>query len=100
MSDVISLATKRAEADGTAAQFRPLIEFPDTEGFALGYEAGLLFGRLDAHPDTWTGTYHADNVEMLRRTADTCGYAVKIEPSGDALWVFAEFTRRTIAEVK
>lgn len=95
------LATKRAEADGTAAQFRPLIEFPDdSAGFVLGYEAGLLFGRLDTKPETWAGTYHADNAEMLQQTAKTCGYTVKIEPSGDPTWVFAEFTRRQIAEVK
>jgi hypothetical protein len=97
---VISLSAKRAEADGTAAQFCPLIKFPhDDAGFVLGYEVGLLFGRLDAKPATWSGTYHADNEDMLRETATVCGYDVKIESSGDAAWVFAQFTRRTIAEV-
>lgn len=100
MTTPISLTGKRAEVDGTAAKFKPLIEFPDRDGFVLGYEAGLLFGRLDAKPYTWSGTYHAENADLLRETAKACGYSVKIEPSGDATWVFAEFKRIALRAVE
>mgnify|MGYP001590222332 CR=1 FL=1 len=91
MTDIIDFPRKHS------ARFLPVIAFPDdSAGFCLGYEAGLLFGRLDAGPDTWSGTYHADNVDMLRKTAATCGYDVKIEPSDDAMWVFADFTHKVM----
>ena len=95
MGDVYEIATKRAEHDGTAATFRPLVAFDsDSEDFVLGYEMGLLFGRLDARPTTWSGTYHAANREMISRTANSLGYAAAIENSSDPAWVFASFEQR------
>ncbi|MFA6046549.1 MAG: hypothetical protein WC718_16310 [Phycisphaerales bacterium] len=101
VSEPVSLSSERAKRDGTAAEFRQFIAFPDDrDGFVEGYEMGCLFARLDAKPEQWSGTYHAGNAEMIRRTAAACGYEVEIESSGDAAWVFVTFTRRTLEVVR
>lgn len=101
VDDVVSLPAKRAERDGTDAEFLPTIAFNrDSQDFVDGYEMGLLFARLDARPEHWAGTYHARNQTLIERTAAACGYGVTIEPSGDATWMFAEFTRKTLEVVR
>jgi len=73
--------------------FGPLCRFDrDTLDFVLGYEAGMLFVRLDRKRKKWSGVYHTENRTMLERTALCCGYSVEIEESGDPAWVFATFT--------
>ena len=76
------------------AHFKPLVKFDrDTLDFVLGYEAGMLFARLDGRkPKKWSGTYHVENRTMLQKTADACGYSVKVEESPDPSWIFATFT--------
>jgi hypothetical protein len=66
----------------------------DTE-FVRGWECGQLFSRLQGLPETWGGTYHASNREMLRRIAESRQYSVEIEETEDPAWVFATFVRIT-----
>jgi len=69
------------------------LAFPFDAGpeYVDGFEAGLLFARLDARPVEWRGTYHARNCEQLTRVADSLGYAVEWETTSDETWVFGTF---------
>jgi hypothetical protein len=97
----ISLAQRRIARDSPddMATFEPILSFEgrsseckaECKDFVFGYEAGLLGARLDARPTHWTGTYHAENLDMLRRVADAKGYSCIVEPSGDPCWAFISF---------
>lgn len=103
MSDEpISLAQRRFEKDPEQqVSFRPVLSFEEREqeckaegckDFVFGYEAGRLDTRLELKPERWEGTYHTENLDMLKRVADARSYDVAVEPSGVAGWVFLTFT--------
>jgi hypothetical protein len=59
--------------------------------FVLGYEAGRLDARLTARPESWDGTYHTVNLDMLLRVAEAHGYVCSVERSADPAWVHLAF---------
>lgn len=82
-----------------AAQFRCLVPFPDpSESFVLGYEAGMIWQRMNAGEFKIGGSdevaTHAANLEVFQRMADAQAYDLEIEPCGDDCWMIATFTKR------
>lgn len=99
---VASIAAARAARDDpdSLVEFKPTISFEaraaecQAEGcndFVLGFEAGLLYARLEGKPKEWNGTYHSSNVDMLVRVANAAQYVANVEPSGDPTWAFINF---------
>lgn len=106
----ISLTQRRLERDspGHVAAFVPTISFEDREAeckadgckdFVFGYEAGLLDGRLLAGPESWSGTYHTQNLDTLKRVAEARGYVCAEESSGVPGWSFATFTPKPVRQL-
>ena len=88
------------------AEYRPFISFEGREGacpscedreFVRGYEAGLLYARLEAKPPDFHGTYHSENSDMLTRVAEALGYVAGFTSSGVEGWVFGAFTKKPAA---
>ena len=88
------------------AEYRPIISFDGRDGacpscedreFVRGYEAGLLYARLEAKPPEFHGAYHSDNRPMLSRVADALGYVADFTSSGVEGWAFAVFTKKPTA---
>jgi hypothetical protein len=99
----ISLSARRIARDhpDDVTEFRPVLSFEDRRAecpaagcrdFVFGYEAGQLAARLDAKPERWEGTYHAQNLDMLIRVAESKGYEAAPRRSGDPTWLFVVFT--------
>lgn len=101
-SEPASITTARITRDApqTLAEFTSFISMEGSPGctnadcraYILGMEVGILTARLDAKPQEWNGTYHAENASMLERVAVAKGYSVTFEKSADAAWVFGTFT--------
>lgn len=99
---VVSLSVARITRDApeTLAEFAGFVSLEDSPGctnadcraYILGMETGILTARLDANPQEWNGTYHAENAAILERVANAKGYTVVFKPSGDMAWVFGTFT--------
>lgn len=69
-----------------------LLFVSDAIEFSYGFEAGLLYARLDARPEVWNTTNHAGNEEMIRRIAAAQGYTVGVEQLSPG-WIGVTFTR-------
>lgn len=97
-----SLAAARITRDApeTLAEFTGFVSLDDSPGCSsagcrgctLGMEVGILTARLDAKPQEWNGTYHAENAAILERVAKAKGYEAAFERSADAAWIFGTFT--------
>lgn len=84
-------------------EYQPIVSFEDREDacpacedkeYVIGFEAGLLYARLEAKPLEFGGAYHSANRVVLERIADARGYDAAFVPSGTEGWLFGTFTRR------
>ena len=75
-NDVVDLETRRrAREPGFALGIAFDTDDPD---FVRGWEAGLLYGRLEHAVGPWAGMYH---------------YNVMIEATGDPMWSQCDFEK-------
>ncbi len=64
-----------------------IVSFPDqSEAFTLGVEAGMFWQRLEAGERDFTSIAHTENLECLRRMAETRGLIVEALPSEVEGW--------------
>ncbi len=75
--------------------WQPLVTFEDqTANYVHGFEAGIIWLRMQAGDAEITETTHPENRETLINIANVCGYAIEIEPSGFEGWDNLKATKR------
>lgn len=85
-------------------EFGLLVSFTDnSQSFTNGFEAGMIWRDLEAGPEELEGTYHAENLELLKRFSEALGYKLKVEVAhAEGIqyedWIFAQFTKVIEAE--
>ena len=86
------------------AEFKPLVSFPDqSESFVLGFEAGMLWRRMEDGEEVITGPtpYHSENVHgVFQAMADAAGYDIEATECADheGEWTEATFHRRKVVK--
>jgi hypothetical protein len=71
-----------------------IISFADqSESYVLGFEAGLLYQRLDSGEAIEDYSVHANNAETLVRIAKHFGFAATLEATGTDGWSTISLSR-------
>lgn len=70
-----------------------LVSFPDqSPAFTLGFEAGMIWARMEAREPQIEATTRAENAPVLRRMAAARGYDIAFAASEMLKWEFVRLT--------
>lgn len=70
-----------------------LVSFPDqSQTFTLGFEAGMIWARIEAREPAIEATVRAENGPVLRRMAAARGYDISFGASEMIEWEFVRLT--------
>lgn len=70
-----------------------IVSFPDqSPSFTLGFEAGMIWARMEAREPAIEATVRAENGPVLRRMATARGYDIAFGASEMLEWEFVRLT--------
>lgn len=74
------------------AEYGLIVSFPDpSESFVHGFEAGMIWARMEARERKFSATVHDENCDVLRRMATASGYEMSATYTVVDGWIDAEF---------
>lgn len=81
--------------DDKTADYRCIVPFPDeSASFVHGFEAGMIWGRMEHAEAFIDGTFHTENLEVYRRMAGARGYDIETKSTEFPEWTEVKFSKR------
>lgn len=95
-ADEQSLTVQGYGGEMSEEQYGLIVSFPDqSQSFVLGFEAGMIWKRLESGEAEFSETVHADNRDVIERMVEAMGLSVRMIDTHVEGWIIANIHRQT-----